>query len=1056
MNQFEKIKHFARPFCLLLPLLILIPCAYAQESYPEDVAAMIRGRISDVKGNLLAGVTIIEKGTMNSTLTDRDGHYTLQLVTEKPILQASFPGYVTREVKVGTQRFVDIALTEDIPVLDEIVVVGYGHQRKVSVVGAQSTMRISDVKMPTGNFSNTISGRIAGVVSVTRSGEPGHDNSDIWIRGLSTLAGQDSRPLVLIDGVERSLENLDPDDIETFTVLKDASATAVYGVRGANGVLIVETKPGKVGKPQFTFDYYESFTRMTKVPQMADAYTYMNVANEAYANANPNSKPLYSPEYIVATKKAHGILPNDNPRMYNEYLYPAVDWMDEIFNNWGHNRRANVNVRGGLPSANYYVSMSYYNETGMTKNFELENYNTKMQYDRFNFTSNLNLTPTSKTRIDLGFSGYLAVGHYPQQSAATLFASSMEINPVYLPLTMPDGSLAGINSNGDLRNPYQDLSLRGYYQEFNNQLNSNVRVTQDLDFWDWSKGLKASALLAFDAYNTRRLNYNRWSSMYYFKGSKDQAGLWIEDTVFDQEGNYIIDPPVREGSDELAFSQSSGANRSTYLEATLNYDRAFGKHRVSGLALFNERIYRDLTSTSLINSLAYKSRGYAFRGTYSYDDRYLFEVNVGINGSENFTPDNRYGTFPAFGFGWVLSNESFWQGLRPYVSYLKLRYTIGWVGSDTTTDRRFMYQGTMASMYGLRQGTQYSLTTGWGVATYGVDVGWSRSRKQDLGVDINFLRDRLSLTVDLFKEYRDNIFLRRNALPDYAGFVEQPYANLGVVENKGIEFQLEYNQQLSRKAHLTVRGNLTYNKDVIIEDDSPAPEYPWLETRGTNVNGIWGLIADGLFTSQEEIDNHAVQFTRLYPGDIKYRDLNGDGRIDEDDVTLIGQGDVPRIYYGFGFDLQVGNFSIAALFQGTGQADRVISGRSIMPFSGQNGLDNLYANIDDRWSPDDPTNTDVFYPRLTYTGESNTNNTQTSTWWLKDMSFLRLKQLNVSYTLPRRWMDRCFLNDASVYMMCTNVLTFSKFKLWDPELNTGNGTSYPNTSSYSIGVKFSF
>ncbi len=1044
---YDKVRQFATAVCLLFVLTAALPAA-AQN-------ATVTGRVTNEKGELMAGATVLEKGTQNAAITDVNGQYTLRLKSEDPILVFSFLGYKGTEERVGARKLIDVTLAEDVSVMDELVVVGYGRQRKVSVVGAQSVMRSEDIKIPTGNLSSAISGRIAGVVSVQRSGEPGHDDSDIWIRGISTLAGQSSAPLVLVDGVERSFNNIDPEDIESFTVLKDASATAVYGVRGANGVIIIKTKPGKVGKPSISLDYYESFTRMTNVPKMADAYTYMTVANEAYANVNPTARPLYSPEYIVATKKAHGVLPNDNPRMYNEYLYPAVDWMKEIFKDWGHNRRANVSIRGGLPSANYYVSLSYYNETGMTRNFELENYNTEMNYDRYNFTTNVNLKPTKTTTVDIGMSGYLSTGHYPQQSAATLFSSSMEINPVYLPKTMPDGSLSGLSPNGDLRNPYMDLALRGYYQEFKNTLNSNIRVTQDLGFTEGLKGLNITALLAFDAYNSRTLNYNRWDDMYYFAGSKDpNTGLWLEDTMFDEEGNYRTDR-VRQGNQVLDFSQGSAANRTIYLEAALNYDRAFGRHRVGGLLLYNQKIYRDLTTSDKVGSLPYKNKGIAARLTYSYDDRYFIEGNLGINGSENFSPENRYGTFPAFGLGWVLSNEKFWGPNNP-VSYLKLRYTIGWVGSDTTTDRRFMYQAIMDSQYGGRFGESYGLTSGWGISKYGVDVSWARSRKQDLGIDINFLNDRLSLTVDLFHEYRDKIFLRRRVIPEYAGFVENPYANLGIVENKGIEAQLEYTQPLGKHVMLSVRGNFAWNKDKIVEDDTPAPAYPWLETRGTNINGRWGYIADGLFTSQEEIDEHATQFGKLYPGDIKYRDLNGDGRIDDNDKCLIGQGDVPQIYYGFGFDLQVHNFSIGALFQGIAKADRCLSGRSIHPFSGQNGLDNLYDNIGDRWSPENPTNTDVFYPRLTYNGESNTNNTQTSTWWQKDVGFLRLKHLTISYRLPDRWLNKCFLKDASIYVMGTNLFTISDFKLWDPELNTNNGTSYPNTSSYSIGVKFNF
>jgi TonB-linked SusC/RagA family outer membrane protein len=1065
MTIFTKNRTLAKPLVLVLMFLTVCVTAYAQP-------ASISGRITDANGELLGGATIMEKGTSNGAISDATGYYNLSLTTSNPVLVVTFLGFETTEVAVVSSRVVDVALNPNVSALDELVVVGYGTQRRVSVVGAQSVTTGADIRVPAPNISNAISGRLAGVVQVSRGNEPGREENNIWIRGISNFTGQDSSPLVLVDGVERSMNQLDFEDIDTFTVLKDASATAVYGVRGANGVILVTTKPGRVGKPKFSFDYYESFTRMTKVPDMADAYTYMNVANEAYSNANPGKRALYTPEYIIATKKAHGILPNDNPRMYNQYLYPAVDWMKEMFNNWGHNRHANVNVRGGVPNANYYVSLSYYDETGLTKNFELEKYNTKMQYNRYNFTSNLNLKPTSKTRVDLGFSGYLATGHYPQQSASTLYSAATEINPVELPMTMPDGSLSGKQANGGLRNPYMDLAQRGFYQEFSNTINSNIRVTQQLDWWDWSEGLSATAMIAFDAYNTRKMSYNRWSDMFWYgtpnpddglgpNGLDGETGLWSENAMFNTDGDYRM-YRVRQGSDALEFAQESGSNRTTYVEASLNYDRNFGKHRVSGLFLYNHRIYRDLSAGDLSGSLAYKSRGYAGRLTYSYDDRYLFEANVGINGSENFTPDKRFGTFPAFGVGWVISNESFFEPVSSVISYLKLRYTLGYVGSDAVTDRRFMYQGIMSGstddgIYGVRQDPDFNLTPGWGIKNYGVDVGWSRSRKQDIGIDINMFENRLSLTVDLFQEHRDRIFIHRQLLPDYAGFVEAPWANLGIVDNRGIETQIEYRHDFNKDISLTFRGNFTYNKSEIIEDDSPVARYPWLETRGTALNARWGYTALGLFTSQEEIDSYGVkQWGELHPGDIKYLDRNGDGEITTDDQSVIGIGDVPRIYYGFGFDLQIRRWSVGALFQGVAQADRHLSGRSIHPFSGSTGLDNLYANIGDRWSKDDPTNTDVFYPRLTYMQAANINNTQTSTWWQKDVGFLRLKQLNVSYMLPQRWMDKCFLDNASIYLMGTNLLTFSKFKLWDPELNTDNGTAYPNTSSFSIGLKFSF
>lgn len=1049
MNVSRLKRHCIRS--LLLTALLLLACSQAMWAQ----TASVTGRVTDENGELLIGVSIMEKGTSNGAITDVNGQYTLKLTTESPVLLVTYVGFKSQEIKVSKgQKIVDVALEEEVAALDEVVVVGYGNQRKISVVGAQSTLEADNIKMPTASLSSAISGRIAGVVAVQRSGEPGHDESDIWIRGLSTLTGQSSSPLVLVDGVERSFNNIDPEDIESFTVLKDASATAVYGVRGANGVIIVKTKPGKVGKPRFSVDYYESFTRLTKKVEMADAYLYMDARNEAQMNTNGTLK--YSDAYIEATKKSNGLLPNDNPRLFNPYLYPAIDWADQLFNDWGHNRRANVNIRGGAPNANYYASLSYYGETGMTRNFKLENYNTQMKYERYNFTSNLNLKPTSRTTIDLGFFGYLGQGHYPQSSTASLYAACMDVNPVIYPLLLPDGSMSGINSQQKF-NPYGLLARGGYYDEFSTQLNSNIRVKQDLDFWDWSKGLSASVMVAFDTYNSRTRRYNRNEPMYTFAGKTDENGLWIEDTLFDEEtGDYLYSVlRVADGSLSLQTPEHS-SNRTVYTEASLNYDRSFGRHQVGALLLYNQKIYWDLNASDVIGGMPYKQRGFAGRATYSWNNRYFAEFNLGINGSENFTPGNRYGIFPAFGLGWAVSNESWWDPIRKYVSFLKFRYTDGWVGSDTATGRRFMYQGVFTGLTGTMFGTNYTGASGYGEEMYGVNVTWSKSRKQDLGIDIKFLNDNLSFVIDLFKERRDNIFLQRSTIPSYAGWIENPYANLGVVENKGIEIAMDYSKQFGKNIFLTVRGNFTFNQDKIIENDEPPVAYPWMETRGTNVNAIWGFIADGLFTSEEEIEDHATQFGTLHVGDIKFRDLNGDGVIDNYDRTVIGRGDVPRIYYGFGADLQVGNFSISALFQGTGQADRYLDGICIKPFWDDEGRDNVFANITDRWDPNNPTNQDVFYPRLAVGSDANANNAQVSSWWVKDVSFLRLKQLNIAYNLPQKWLSKCFLQSASIYLMGTNLLTFSNFKLWDPELNTSNGTAYPNVSSYSIGVKFSF
>lgn len=398
----------------------------------------------------------------------------------------------------------------------------------------------------------------------------------------------------------------------------------------------------------------------------------------------------------------------------------------------------------------------------MTRNFKLENYNTQMKYDRYNFTSNLNLKPTSKTTVDLGFSGYLGQGHYPQSSTSSLYAACMDVNPVIYPLLLPNGTVSGINSQQKF-NPYGLLARGGYYDEFSSQLNSNIRVKQDLDFWKWSKGLSASAMVAFDTYNSRKRKYNRNEPMYTFAGKTDENGIWIEDTLFDEETGDYLYSVLKEADGSLSLqTPEQWSSRTVYTEASLNYDRSFGAHRVGGLLLYNQKVYWDLNATDVIGGMPYKQRGFAGRATYSWNDRYFAEFNLGINGSENFSPGKRYGVFPAFGLGWAVSNESFWNPVRKDISFLKFRYTDGWVGSDTATGRRFMYQGVFTGLTGTMFGTNYTSANGYGEEKYGVNVTWSKSRKQDLGIDIKFLNDNLSFVVDFFKERRDNIFLQRS------------------------------------------------------------------------------------------------------------------------------------------------------------------------------------------------------------------------------------------------------------------------------------------------------
>ena len=1017
----------------------------------------ISGRVTDIKGEPLIGVNVTVDGDANGSITNMDGLYEIFVTKKSVVLKFTYIGFKTSEIRTNASTNIyDVTLEEQVNELEETVIVGYGTQRKISNIGAQSSMKMEDIKTPSASLTTTLAGRLAGVVAVQRTGEPGKDAADIWIRGISTP--NTSSPLVLVDGVERSFNDIDPEDIESLTTLKDASATAVYGVRGANGVILIKTKPGKVGKPTVSADYYESFTRFTKMVDLADGITYMNAANEAMRNDGIATK--YTEDQIRNT------IAGKDP-----YLYPNVDWLKEIFNDWGHNRRVNVNVRGGSEKVAYYASVSYFNETGMTvTDKNINTYDSKMKYSRYNFTTNLNIDVTPTTKVEIGAQGYLGEGNYPAISSADLYNAAMSISPVEYPkmfFVNGEAYVPGTSTNNNFNNPYSQATRRGYDNLTKNQIYSNLRVTQNLDML--TKGLKLTAMYAFDVYNEIHVHQDRAESTYNFLDTS---------VPYDMNGQPILQR-IYEGSNVLSYKQETSGNKKTYLEASLNYDRTFNDdHRVSALFLFNQQSKLLYPKGTLEDAIPYRMMGIAGRATYSWKDRYFAEFNIGYNGAENFSPKHRFGTFPAFGVGWVVSNEKFWQPLSKAVSFLKIRYTDGKVGNSEVSDRRFMYLDQMKENgdYGYKFGPNGTKWAGYETVNMAVDLIWEESRKQDLGIDLKLFNDDLSIVFDLFKERRENILLKReHSMPSFLGYnTSAPYGNIGIIENKGFDGTIEYNKRINKDWVIALRGNVTFNKDKWIQGELPEQKYEWMNQYGRNINGAKGYVAEGLFT-QAEIDDmarweslsaankaitpkpFASQFGTVKAGDIKYKDLNNDGQIDAYDQTYISRGDVPTTVYGFGFTVGWKDLSVGMMFQGVAGAERVLNGSSVNPFNGGGGSGNLYSNIGDRWTEENPDQ-NAFYPRLSYGSEttSNINNFQKSTWWVRNMNFLRLKTLQLSYNLPKPWVNKVHLKNAAVYVMGTNLFTLSRFKLWDPELNTDNGASYPNTTSYSVGINFTF
>lgn len=982
----------------------------------------ITGVVRDQNNDPLIGVTIRIKARPNiGTATDINGKYLLDVYPDE-VLEFSYVGYKSQDVSVAGQEIVDVVMLQNDAILDAVEVVGYGVQKKISVIGSQQTIATKELKVPVANLTQGLAGRVSGLVSVQRTSEPGFDDANIYIRGISTLTASMSAPLTLVDGVPRSFSNVDPEDIESFSILKDASATAVYGVRGANGVIIINTKSGLKGRPKFSVRYTEGLTKPTKITDFADGATYMEMSNEA--SLTRGGGKLYSQEIIDKTRRGE-----------DPYLYPDVDWMKQILRNFSRNRSANVNVQGGSDKAVYYIGLAYYDENGMYKDTKLADYNSNTFYRRYNVTSNLTLNPFRTTEIKLGIQGYLANANYPASSQASIFQSAYFTPPTYIAPLYPDGKL-GAFSGGDI-NPVAQLGATGYANQWRSQVYSNLRITQQI-----YKGLSVSGMFSFDTYNYTSNRFTKTPNTYHATGRDANGNLLYEQT--------------RQGTENLAYGLSAKGNRAIYLEAAVNYRNTFGRHTVSGMMLFNQSDEINTKASNVEEALPYRFRGLAGRFTYSFDDRYFGEFNFGYNGSENFAPNHRYGFFPSVGLGWVITNEPFFKGggATEVIQYLKLRGTWGRVGNSNISGRRFAYLATVKDnkdtsyQFGKNMDQTYGTTA---IDEYAVDVTWEIADKANIGLDMRLLNNKFNLQFDAFKESRKGIYLRRTSIPSYFGMINNPYGNIGKVENKGIEMSVSYANSW-RDWSLSVMGNYSFNRNKVLEDDSTVA-YPWQKTIGNKVDQRFGLIALGLFESPEEIAAAPVQVGDTRPGDIRYKDINGDGKIDEYDKVPIGWGSVPEIIYGFGFSVGWKSLSLSAMFQGAAHVDAMLSGEGVLPFTQGSSRGNLLSNITDRWTEANPRQ-DVFYPRLSI-GNMNMNY-ETSTWWLKNTSYLRLKNIELSYTLPDRWMKRIHINNARIFIQGVNLLTFSKFKLWDVELGDGRGAKYPNIGSVSLGINFNF
>lgn len=1025
----QCVKYLLMSSCLTATLPLL--AVQGESPIPQEMQQSkikINGKVMDQSNQPLPGVNIMIKGTNTGTITDIDGNYFIEVPSRDAVLTYQYIGFETTEMRVGNQININVNLKEIATDLNEVVVVGYGSQKRASVIGSIVTIEPTRLQQSTTRaLSNNLAGQLAGVIAVQRSGEPGADGSDFWIRGISSFQGNTS-PLVLVDGIERTLDDLNPAEIESFSVLKDASASAVYGVRGANGVILVNTKRGEMGKPKVSVNYEQSFTAPVKLPEYIGAADYLSLLDEIKQDAGYGA--LYGEELIE--KYRSGVDPD---------LYPDVNWLDAVTRDFGINQRVNLSINGGNEFIRYALIGSYYGERGIFETDKSQDWDSTTRLSKFNLRSNIdvNLTKTTIARISIG--GYLQEQNGMAVSSGTVFGSAFETPPYTQPTRYSSGEIPKDKSR---TNAWSLATQHGYSTNSKSKIESLFSLEQDLKFL--LPGLKAKALFSFDRYSNSGITRSK-SPTYYDPASASRNE--------DGSLNLVVS---EYGQDFLSTSQTKEwGNKATYFEANLSYSNDFGKNHVDALFLYNQRDYENG------DAVPYRRMGIAGRASYMYDSRYVAEFNFGYNGSENFAKGKRFGFFPSVALGWLLSEEKFMEDYKDIFSKIKFRGSWGLVGNDQLAGRRFAYISTIEKDdTGYHWGASAdNWHAGYHEGEFGnVDMTWETVEKINVGFELG-LWNALELQVDLFQEHRRDIFMQRNNIPTAAGFLKFPWDNFGKVDNKGIDMSLTFNKQINKDLFVGFRGTFTYAENKIIEqDEAPGIIGTNRSSTGLPVGQLFGLVAERLFTEEdfEDVERGVLKpgipnqtfSSTVRPGDIKYLDIDGDGEVTDKDVKPIGGTYDPQIVYGFGANAAYKGFDLNVFFQGNGKTYRFIGGQNFLPGS---GLGNILTNYNDRWTVDNPSQ-DVFYPRLS--DGPNNNNSQNSTWWLRNMSLLRMKDVELGYTLPKRLITNIGLSSLRVYLKGTNLLTFSGFKLWDPEVDTSNGAAYPIMKSFAFGLDINF
>lgn len=1032
---------------------------------------LITGKvISGDEGMGVPGANVILKGTRKSVITDMDGNYSIEVDSDEAILVFSFIGYNTQEIKVGNSSIVNVKLIATDNSLKEVVIVGFGTQKKGSMVSSITTIKPKELKGPTSNLTTMLAGRVSGLIAYQRSGEPGNDNANFFIRGLGSFGSGASNPLILVDGIESTtndLARLQPDDIDSFSVLKDAAAAAVYGARGANGVVLVTTKMGKNGVTKFNFRVESRVSSNTKNFDFADNITYMNLANEAVRTRNPERGDIYNQNKIARTAAG------DDP-----YLYPSNNWIDELIKPYTINQGYNLNISGGGEKARYYVAGTYNVDNGVLNVDGVNDFNSNIKLRNYSMRSNVDMLLTPTTKAIIRFYGQFDDYNGPiggvdkrgnkTSGGAHIFNLTMWSNPVafakvypssYLPYVehpLFGGALTGGTAGSILVNPYAQM-VKGYQVSKASTIQTQLELQQDLKAITPGLSINAMGYIRRYSYFDVARQYNPFYYMSYI--SPETGELQLQ--VLNDGGKSSVGLP---GTEYLDYAQGTKSLDSRiYLQGTINYNRTFNdKHAVTGMITSLMSSYEKGNEGSLEGSLPSRNLGISGRFTYGFDNRYLAEFNFGYNGSERFAQGHRYGFFPSIGLAYNISNEKFWEPIKDVVTNFKIRSTYGLVGNDQIGDlnQRFFYLSDVKigdDNYGAAFGEQYGYyQPGVYVNRYANEnIGWEESTQINLGLDLQFFNS-LNFVVDVYKQHRTNILQARSNIGSTMGLTAVPLANFGEIESKGLDLAVTFNKQLNQDWYTELRGNFTFatNKILVFDEINFPANMRYRSRVGQNFDQRYGYIAERLFVDQNEVDNSPKQFGDYTGGDIKYRDVNGDGEITPSDMVPLGYPTSPEIVYGFGGTVGYKKFDLSIFFQGAARTSFFIDSENIAPFildgSYQNNLLDVVAK--DHWSEDN-RNLYAFWPRLS--DKLVENNNQTSTWWMRDGSFLRLKSVEIGYNAPKSFNTKLGLQDLRIYINGNNLAVWSAFKMWDPEMG-GNGLGYPIQSVYNVGLKVNF